>query len=416
MENTASASTTNANRLFYGSCFALITTALSFSIRAGILPQLGEELSLNAEQLGYINSMWFLGFPISMVIGGLIYHKVGGKAIMQFAFFAHAIGIIMTIYAGSYTGLLISTLLIGLGNGCTEAACNPMIADAYQGTRMSKMMNRFHMWFPGGIVIGSLVSKFMTDAGMSWESQIWVIMIPTLIYAYLFFGQSWPKAKVQEGATLMGNLKAMASPLFLFMVVCMALTAATEFIPQQWTSVILSKSGAQPMLILALVTGIMAVARYFGGEMVAKFDQTGVLLGSAVLATIGIYLFSTQTGTMAYVAAIFFALGVAYFWPNMIGFIADKIPKSGALGMSILGAVGMFSQTIFQPLTGRWIDSDKAEAAAAGLTGDELELVAGQNTMQTITLFPIILIVLFTILYFWVKNRKQDDTPVATAH
>ncbi|MEY2647669.1 MAG: hypothetical protein RL282_382, partial [Bacteroidota bacterium] len=27
----------NANRLFYASCFALITTAFSFSIRAGIL-------------------------------------------------------------------------------------------------------------------------------------------------------------------------------------------------------------------------------------------------------------------------------------------------------------------------------------------------------------------------------------------
>lgn len=413
METTKNQPGVNANRLFYGSCFALITTALSFSIRAGILPQLGEELSLSAEQLGFINSMWFLGFPISMVIGGLIYHKVGGKAIMQFAFFAHVVGIIMTIYTGSYVGLLISTLLIGLGNGCTEAACNPMIADAYQGTRMSKMMNRFHMWFPGGIVVGSLVSKFMTDAGMSWQSQIWVIVIPALIYAYLFFGQSWPKAKVQEGATLKGNLKAMFSPLFLFMVVCMSLTAASEFIPQQWTSVILAKSGAQPMLILALVTGIMAVARYFGGEMVAKFDQTGVLLGSAVLAAIGIYLFSTQTGSMAYVAAIVFALGVAYFWPNMIGFIADKIPKSGALGMSILGAVGMFSQTIFQPITGHWIDENMAAAAEMGLTGDELELVAGQETMRSITIFPIILIVLFTILWFWVKKRKANSAAEA---
>lgn len=414
---TSNVSASNANRLFYASCFALITTAFSFSIRAGILPQLGEELSLTAEQLGFINSMWFLGFPISMVIGGLIYHKVGGKAIMQFAFFAHALGIILTIYSGSYTGLLISTLLIGLGNGCTEAACNPMIADAYQGTMMSKMMNRFHMWFPGGIVIGSLISKFMTDwGGMSWETQVWIIMIPTLIYAYLFFGQSWPKAKVEEGATIAGNFKAMLSPLFLFMVVCMALTAASEFIPQQWSSIILAKSGAQPMLILALVTGIMAVARYFGGEMVHKFDQTGVLLGSAVLATVGIYLFSTQTGAMAYVAAIFFALGVAYFWPNMIGFVADKIPKSGALGLSIMGgAVGMFSQTIFQPITGRWIDNDLEEVAARGLTGDELELVAGQQTMATITIFPIILIVLFTILYFWVRSMKAKTKAEAQA-
>jgi MFS family permease len=224
----------NKSRLFYGSCFALITTALSFSIRAGILPQLGEELGLSAEQLGYINSMWFLGFPISMVIGGLIYHTVGGKRIMQFAFLAHAVGILMTIYSGSYVGLLISTLLIGIGNGCTEAACNPMIADAFEGNTMSKMLNRFHMWFPGGIVIGSLVSKFMTDAGYGWEAQIWVIILPTLVYAYLFYGQDWPVAKTKEEASLSMNLKAMFSPLFIFMMVCMALTAISEFGPQQW--------------------------------------------------------------------------------------------------------------------------------------------------------------------------------------
>lgn len=415
MKNSNDQQKNNANRLFYGSCFALITTAFSFSIRAGILPQLGEELSLSAEQLGFINSMWFFGFPLSMVVGGLIYHKVGGKAIMQFAFLAHAIGIIMTIYSGSYIGLLISTLLIGLGNGCTEAACNPMIADAYSGTRMSKMMNRFHMWFPGGIMIGSLLSDFMTGAGLTWQTQIWLIMIPTLIYAYLFFGQSWPKAKVEAAATLTGNLKAMVSPLFLFMVVCMSLTAISEFGPQQWVGLILAKSGAKPMWILALTTGLMAIARYFGGDVVKKFDQTGVLLGSAVLATLGIYLFSTQTGAMAYVAAVFFALGIAYFWPNMIGFVADKIPKSGALGMSIIGAVGMFSSSIFQPIIGGWIDSDKAEAAAQGLTGDELELVAGQDTLGTMVAFPGILIVLFTILWFWVKNRKETDPAEAAS-
>lgn len=403
----------NDKRLFYGSCFALITTAFSFSIRAGILPQLGEELNLTAEQLGFINSMWFLGFPISMVIGGLIYYSVGPKIIMQFAFLAHAAGILLTIYSGNYMGLLISTFLIGLGNGCTEAACNPMISDTYEGVKMSKMMNRFHMWFPGGIVIGSLVSKFMTDAGMGWESQIWIIMIPTLIYAYMFFGQDFPKPKVAASVSLSENFKAMLTPLFLFMFVCMALTAISEFGPQQWVGLILAKSGAQPMLILALVTGLMAVARYFGGEAVHRFDQTGVLLGSAVLATIGVYLFSTQTGTMAYVAAVVYALGIAYFWPNMIGFIADKIPKSGALGMSIIGAVGMFSTSIFQPIIGRWIDSDRNATAATGLTGDELELVAGQATLSTMVLFPAILVVLFTVLYFWMKSTGQGKSIAA---
>src|SRR5690606_17444254 len=163
--------TINKNALFYGSCFALITTAFSFSIRAGILPQLGEEFGLSAEQLGFINSMCFLGMPISMIIGGFVYHTFWPRYIMTVAFVAHTLGIILTIYAGGYTGLLISTLFIGFGNGCTEAACNPMIADMFSGVKMNKMLNRFHMWFPGGIFLGALVSKFMTDFGLSWESQ-----------------------------------------------------------------------------------------------------------------------------------------------------------------------------------------------------------------------------------------------------
>ena len=396
----------NANRLFLGSCFALITTAFSFAIRAGILPQLGEEFGLNAEQLGFINSMWFLGFPIAMIIGGLVYHSVGPRIIMMVAFVMHTLGIVLTIYAGGYSGLLISTLCIGIGNGCTEAACNPMIADSYAGLKMNKMLSRFHMWFPGGIVVGSLISLVMTNMNLGWQAQIWIIMIPTLIYAFLFWGQAFPQPKVEGAMSLSENFKAMLNPLFLFIFACMALTAISEFGPQQWTALILSKSGAEPLLILALVTGLMAVGRFFAGPVIGQFGQTGVLLGSAIFATIGIFMFSSQTGAMAYVAAIFFALGVCYFWPTMIGFVAEKIPLSGALGMSIVGGVGMFSTAIFQPIIGGWIDDHSATMAAEGLSGDALELAAGQATLLNMTTFPIILIVAFTILLFWVRARK----------
>ncbi len=398
----------NSKRLFYGSCFALITTAFSFSIRAGILPELGETFDLSAKQLGFINTMWFVGFPISMIIGGLFYHVIGPKRIMVFAFFAHSLGILLTIYSGGYTGLLVSTLLIGIGNGCTEAACNPMIADSYTGKVMNTLLNRFHMWFPGGIVLGSLLSLAMTKMEMSWDLQIWMILVPTIIYAYLFYGQEFPKPRTVEVSSLKGNLKAIVSPLFIFIAVCMTLTAISEFGPTQWTQLILAKSGAEPMVILALITGVMAVGRYFGGEFVHKFDQTGVLLGSALLATIGIFLFSTQTGMMAYVAAIVFATGICYFWPNMIGFVAEKIPLSGALGMSIVGAIGMFSTSIFQPIIGGWIDKAGEKAASMGLTGDALELAAGQATLKTMITFPAILIVLFSILFLWVRNMKRE--------
>jgi len=394
--------------LFLGSCFALITTAFSFSIRAGILPVLGAQFGLTAEQLGFINSMWFLGFPITMVLGGVFYNTVGPKRIMQFAFIVHTLGVILTIYAGGYILLLISTLLIGLGNGCTEAVCNPMIADSYhQSNTVDKMLGRFHMWFPGGIVLGSLISKFMTNLSLGWQLQMWVVIIPAIIYALLFWGQRFPEPKMEEMRSLKGNINALRNPVFIFLFFCFTLTATTEFGTEQWVKVVLSASGASPMLILALITGVMAVGRFFAGSVVKVLGQPGVLLIGSILATIGIYMFSSFTGMLGYLSAFVFAVGVCYFWPIMIGTAAKRVPKSGALGLSLLGGVGMFSTSIFQPIIGNWIDTARTTYSSMGLSSNKLELTVGQVTLSKMAFFPLILIVLFAIFYVW--QRKSDN-------
>ena len=262
------------------------------------------------------------------------------------------------------------------------------------------------MWFPGGIVIGALISKFMTDSNMSWQSQIWVILIPTIIYAVLFFGQNFPQPRIVKNSTL-DNFKAMLNPLYLFMAACMALTAISEFGPQQWVGPILAKAGASPMLILALVTGLMAVGRYFAGSLIKQLNTVGVLLGSAAFGVLGIYMMSTMDGSMLYVAAVFYALGICYFWPNMIGFIAENMPQTGALGLSIMGGIGMFSSSMFQPIIGGWIQSNKIIAVSNGLMGDAADLAAGQATLSNMLIFPAILIAAFLGLYFYMKRQKN---------
>jgi mannose/fructose/N-acetylgalactosamine-specific phosphotransferase system component IID len=97
----------------------------------------------------------------------------------------------------------------------------------------------------------------------------------------------------------------------------------------------------------------------------------------------------------------------------MIGFVAEKIPKSGALGMSVVGAIGMFMTANMQPIFGGWIDAAREKATAMGLSGEAMELTTGQETLKTMTIFPGILIVLFTILYFWMKSRKEEPQVAA---
>lgn len=396
----------NNNRLFFASCVSLIVTAMTFAIRAGILGQLGTDFQLTDTELGWVNSMAFLGFPIATIFGGLVYNSLGARKLMIIAFISHFVGILLTIYAGGFWALLISTFFIGFANGSVEAACNPLIADMYTDNRTT-MLNKFHVWFPGGIVIGALVSKFMTDAGMSWQLQIASMLIPTLIYGYLFLGQKFPKSENIVSDTKV-NVKSLLSPLFIFMVICMTLTATTELGTQQWVERILGNSGASPMLILAMVTGLMAVGRYFAGPIIHKLNPPGVLLGSAVISAIAIYMMSSATGGMVYLSAILFAIGVCYFWPTMIGFVSEYTPKTGALGMSLIGGAGMFATSIWQPVIGSWLDNAKAAALDAGESLEIAELLAGQETLGNIALFPVALVVLFGILYTQRKKLEAN--------
>lgn len=387
----------NKSKIFLAACMALIVTSMTFAIRAGILTQLGVDFEISNKELGWINSMAFLGFPLAMLVGGLLYNVLGAKRLLIIAFVCHLLGLILTIYAGGFWTLIISTFFIGFANGSVEAACNPMIADMYTNNRTA-MLNKFHVWFPGGLVIGALVSKFMTDGGIGWQLQIATMLIPTLIYGFLVFTQKFPQNENIESNTS-ANIKALANPLFLFMMVCMTLTATSEFIPQQWIETILGSSGASPMLVLALVTGIMALGRFFAGPIIHRLNPVGVLLMSSIITASAIYFMSVADGTMIYVAAALFALGVCYFWPTMIGFISEYTSKTGALGMSLVGGAGMFATSMWNPIIGSRLDTEKATALASGLVGDAADIEAGRAVLGFMVYFPVTLIVLFGILF-----------------
>jgi len=393
----------NASRLFIICCIALTVTAMTFAIRAGILGQLGADFQLNSKELGWINSMAFLGFPLAMMFGGGLYNALGAKKLLVIAFVCHLLGLMLTITASGFWGLFISSLFVGFANGSVEAACNPLIAESYP-KKKTAMLNRFHVWFPGGIVIGSLVSKFMTDAGMGWQMQIGVMLLPTVVYGLMTLKETFPSFEDVTTSTV-SNFKALFSPLFLFMAFCMTLTATSELATGQWINTILGASGASPMIILAMITGLMAVGRYFAGPLVHRLNPSGVLFVSAVLTTIGIYLLSVTTGGMVYFSAIIFALGVTYFWPTMIGFVAENVPESGALGMSIIGGAGMFAVSMWNPIIGQWIDEARATAATKLVPGVNPDLIAGQEVLSIMVIFPAILIAAFGLLYMFMRKK-----------
>lgn len=381
----------NKNRLFYASCIALIVTSMTFAIRARLETVFGSDFGLTSEELGFAFGPAFWGFTVAMVIGGPLVDIFGMKKIMWLAFIGHLAGILVTILATDFITLFIGTLLVGLGNGMVEAACNPLVATMYPREK-TKMLNRFHVWFPGGIVIGSVVAYLVMDVmNLGWQILVGILFIPLIIYGYLFFGQNMPKTeRVQMGVSTADMWKAIITPLFILMGFCMLLTASTELATNQRISSLLVETGVSAILVLAFINGIMALGRAFAGPVVHKLSNSGVLLFSAIFSCLGLLWLSYAQGAMTFAAAGVFAIGICYFWPTMLGFVAENVPESGALGLSVMGGLGMLSASIVLPVMGVFMDLD----------------MAGSQILRLMAYLPGLLIFIFLGIYLWSKKQK----------
>jgi MFS family permease len=398
-------------------------TSLSFGIRAGILGRLGVQFELNTKELATITATVFWGFPLAVIVGGMVVDIIGMKKLLLVAFFFHLIGIVLTIFAGGYWMLFISTLCVGIANGTVEAACNPLVATIYSDNKTTKL-NHFHLWFPGGIVIGTLLVFLLDKINIGWQVQVGLMIIPTLLYGYLFSKLSFPVTeRVAKGGTTIDMYKAVFSPLFIIMIILMFGTAITELFTGQWIDVLLKNVTDNAILLLTLETGVMALGRGFAEPVVHKFSPQGVLVISAVLAALGLYMLGHSSGNMLFVGALVFGMGVCYFWPTMLGFVAENLPRTGALGMNLMGGAGMFAVSVYTWMMGGYYDRLVAAKLPAGadikLYNDapagsefanalnEAKKAAGPEIINFTMIIPIVLIVAFIGLFFYMKGKNK---------
>lgn len=415
----------NRNQLFIGSCLALLVTSLSFGIRAGILGKLGTDFNLNATELGTIAATAFWGFPLAVIIGGMVVDLIGMKRLLELAFFFHLAGILLTIFAGGFWSLFFSTLLIGIANGTVEAACNPLVTTLYPDKKTTKL-NHFHLWFPGGIVIGTLVSFYFSKLNISWQIQMGMMLIPTLIYGFLFLKLKFPVTeRVAAGISTSEMYKSLGNPLFLFMIVCMFGTAITELFTGQWIDVLLRNVTDNALLILTVTTFVMVIGRGFAEPIVHRLSPAGVLLISAILSAAGLYLLGHSSGNSLFAGAIVFGMGVCFFWPTMLGFVAEYLPKTGAVGLNLMGGAGMFAVSVYMMFMGKFYDekiiaklpanaslADYNSAAADSEMGKALaqaKVTAGPEIINATLVIPIILIVAFTGLFIYMRGKSKQQ-------
>ncbi len=395
MEKRASFNTTVAAapdmKLFYACFVAMITTAFGFILRALILPEWGKEFNLTQTQLGEISGVGLWPFAISIVLFSLIIDKIGYKTAMIFAIICHISSAIITIFADGYWMLYTGTLIVALGNGTVEAVTNPVVATMFPRQKV-KWLSILHAGWAGGLVLGGVMA-LMLGVETPWQYKIGLILLPTVIYTIMMIARKFPlnervqagvtyKEMLQEvgaaGALLISGLivfqlgavfgwptgvnititailtilfgmytRSFGQPLFIILLLIMIPLATTELGTDSWITDLMApemnKIGLQAGWVLVYTSFIMFVLRFFAGSIVHKISPLGLLAVCSGIAAIGLYTLSASSGIMILVAATIYGIGKTFFWPTMLGLVAERFPKGGALTLNITGGLGMIA-------------------------------------------------------------------------
>jgi MFS family permease len=226
--------------------------------------------------------------------------------------------------------------------------------------------------------------------------------------------------------------------------------ATTELGTDSWITDLMTPAmndlGLQAGWVLVYTSAIMFVLRFFAGPIIHKVSPLGLLAICSGIAALGLYMLSLSAGVMILVAATVYGVGKTFFWPTMLGVVAERFPKGGALTLNITGGLGMiaagvigagilgfiqdksvdrnilaYDQANNTNIHGTYVtenktslfgdyqalDQSKLETASPqdNATVNTIRDEAKKDALRNIVIFPIIMLVSYVLLILYFRSK-----------
>ena len=197
-----------------------------------ILPTIADDLSSGNSTL-MVTSGFFYGMMFGHIIVGPLSDMIGKKKTMLFGFAICIVGAIIGSQATSLTGLIAARIIQGVGGAASSNAARGVGGDAGKG-RTSAMALTFMQIFSAAIpIILPLLGKTVGNS-FGWPAIFWLQAIICIVLALLVL------AFVTETSAISGkgSIKrigreiktCLATPQYIFFVLCFAFNMATFFL------------------------------------------------------------------------------------------------------------------------------------------------------------------------------------------
>ena len=249
------------------------------------------------------------------------------------------------VFPTPYTGLVLATLLCGIGGGLSEVLISPLVEACPSENKASSMsfLHSFYCWGLAGLILVAVL--FFRFFGMQhWRVLACVLAAEPILDAFLFSVVPLPEMGEEGGGMPLRKLFGMR--LFLCLFAMIAAAGAAEQVMSQWAS-----SFAENGLGVSKTTGdllgpclfalLMGASRLIAGLIAGKVSLFVTIPVSAVLCVVSYLLAALAPQPMlALAGCALCGFSVGVFWPGVYSLAARSIPNGGMPMFSILALAG----------------------------------------------------------------------------
>jgi MFS family permease len=344
------------NKVVFIGCFiALVTTSFAFFSRMYLCDErFGTDFGIEKGTVGALKGAGVWPFAISIILFSLIIDRIGYRVAMFFSFVCYAIymGLAVLAYneiqnvpadqlaaarARGYKLLYWGSVILGLGNGTVEAFINPVVATIFNKAK-TKWLNILHAGWPGGLVLGGVITILMSDYAKTgdWRIVIGIIAVPAVIYLLLLTFAKFPLSEREQAGV---SYRQMLAELGVF-----GALIGFGLISMQLAEVIVPEVSPASADIKSAETALKDVPTGDAGRAAAeakvadanaqltqhKWIFTGALTGICV-AVFAVYTLSLGRAIMAFLIIIMMPLAVTEIGTDgwITGLMKDPMETAG---------------------------------------------------------------------------------------
>jgi DHA1 family bicyclomycin/chloramphenicol resistance-like MFS transporter len=356
-----------------GMALMISLVALSIDAMLPALPAIGGELGVtDANDAQLVVSMLFLGLAASMMVFGPLSDCFGRKPVIYVGFAVFIVGCLLSIFATSFTVMLIGRLLQGIGAAGPRTVSIALVRDRFEGRAMARIMSLIMSVFILVPVFAPAIGQGIMTV-VHWRG-IFVVLLGLALLSLAWFWLRQPETlpadkrrtfsllrialairetctnRIAAGYTLMAGL--------IFGAFIGYLISAQQIFQVQYDV------GEDFPIYFAIIAVSLGVASFSNARLVMRFGMRRLTHWSLIASTLASMIFLGVAmsvdgqpplwSLMVYFVVTFFFVG--FVFGNFNALAMEPLGHIAGAASAVVGSLTLFISLILGTLIGQSYD------------------------------------------------------------